>query len=179
MSDSAHLWAIECDDQESAERLRNEITALADPVQNLLLLDLAILVRNTDGSYTLDRQPFPACGNILDRGPLAFLVGIALAVPLLSNEAVGALLGLAGTNISSAVGIDDKFIKEVGAMMRPGASAVLVLDSVGDLEAVLRALKGMGGKILKTNVDVERVKLLQATLSAHSDKLIDASKRSH
>jgi hypothetical protein len=49
-------------------------------------------------------------------------------------------------------------------MMRPGTSAVLMLDLVGDLEAALRRVSGLGRKILKTNVDVDRAKLLQSTL---------------
>ena len=46
----------------------NEITTLAAPVQYLLLRDPAILVRNSDRSYTFDRQLFPAAGNVLDGG---------------------------------------------------------------------------------------------------------------
>ena len=167
MPESAHLWAIGFDDLEGAGRFRNAITALAGPVQNLLLRDLAILVRNSDGSYTLDRQPFPAAGNLLDGGPLGFLAGIALSVPLLTATAVGDLLGLAGRSISKAVGIDDQFVREIENMMRPGTSAVLMLDLVGDLGAALTGVSGLGGKILKTNVDVDRAKLLQSTLRAN------------
>jgi len=168
MPESAHLWAIGYDQLDGAERFRDEITALAAPVQYLLLRDLAILARSADGCYTLDRQPFPGAGNILCGGTLSFLAGIALAVPLLNSTAVGDLLGLAGSSVSTAVGIDDKFIHEVQAMLKPGTSAVLMLDVVGNLEMALRGLRGMGGTVLKTNVDVERAKLLQATLRANS-----------
>ena len=166
MPESAHLWAIGFDDLGGAERFRDAITALAGPVQYLLLRDLAILVRNGDGSYTLDRQPFPAAGNVLDGGPLGFLAGIALSVPLLTATAVGDLLGLAGRSVSNAVGIEDKFVREVEIMMKPGTSAVLMLDLVGDLEVALNGVSGMGGKILKTNVDVDRARRLQSTLRA-------------
>lgn len=168
MPESAHLWAIGFDDLSGAERLRNAITALASPVQYLLLRDLAVLVRNADGSYTFDRQPFPAAGNILADNTLGFLAGIALSAPLLTSTTVGDLLGLAGTPISCTVGIDDKFIRDVQAVMRPGSSAVFMLDIVGDLEPALRGLAGMGGTVLKTNVDVERAKLLQSCLRAKS-----------
>ena len=40
--------------------------------------------------------------------------------------------------------------------MKPGTSAVLVLEDQGDLEVILRAIRGLGGKVLKTNVDLAR-----------------------
>jgi uncharacterized membrane protein len=68
------------------------------------------------------------------------------------------------------VGIDDKFIRDVQAMLKPGTSAVLMLDYVGNLEEVLRGLRGIGGTVLKTNVDVDRAKLLQSTLRSSAPK---------
>ena len=173
MPESAHLWAIGFEDIGGAERLRDAITSLAGPVQCLLLRDLAVLVRGADGAYTLDRKPFPAAGNILAEDTVGFLAGIALASPLLTSEAVGEMLGLAGVPISTSVGIDDQFIRDVQAMMKPGCSVVLMLDYVGDLEESLRGLRGRGGTVLKTNVDVERVKLVQSTLRT---KVGDAGK---
>jgi uncharacterized membrane protein len=61
--------------------------------------------------------------------------------------------------------------------MKPGASALLMLDVVGDLEATLNAVKGLGGVVLKTNVDVDRARLLQATLRARSAEVCDLSKK--
>jgi uncharacterized membrane protein len=164
MAESAHLWAIGFPDVHGADRFRNAVTSLAAPVQCLLLRDLAVLVRERDGSYTLDRQPFPAAGNVLDGSTLGFLAGIALSAPLLTATAVGDLLGLAGRSISGAVKIDAQFIHDIQAMLQPGTSAVLMLDLVGDLQAALEGLRGLGGTILKTNVDVARAELLQSTL---------------
>lgn len=169
MGESAHLWAIGYDDPQGAERLRNQITGLGGPVQHLLLLDLAILERGIGGAYRLDREPFPAAGNILHGSTLSFLAGIALAAPLLTSTAVGDLLGMANVPLSKAVGIDEQFVRDVQAMMKSGASAVLMLDVVGDLEPALNGLKGVGGTVLKTNVDAQRAKLLQATLRERSD----------
>jgi uncharacterized membrane protein len=64
------------------------------------------------------------------------------------------------------VGIEDAFIQDVERLMKPGTSAVLVLDDQGDLEVILHAIRGLGGMVLKTNVDLERAKLIQTTLSA-------------
>jgi uncharacterized membrane protein len=51
-------------------------------------------------------------------------------------------------------------------MMNPGTSALFVLDQEGDMAAILQGIRGLGGTILKTNVDLERAKLIQSTLAA-------------
>ena len=48
--------------------------------------------------------------------------------------------------------------------MRPGTSALLVLDAGGDMEVILHAIRGLGGTVLKTNVDLEHARLIEATL---------------
>jgi uncharacterized membrane protein len=49
--------------------------------------------------------------------------------------------------------------------MRPGTSALFVLDEEADMDATLHAIHGLGGTVLKTNVDLERAKLIQSTLA--------------
>ena len=65
---TAHLWAIAYDDPGQAEHTRAQVTLLAGAGQHLLLLDVAILTRAADGSYTLDREPFPLTSNVLAGG---------------------------------------------------------------------------------------------------------------
>jgi uncharacterized membrane protein len=36
------------------------------------------------------------------------------------------------------------------------------------MDAILHKIRGLGGTVLKTNVDVERAKLIQSTLAAPS-----------
>jgi len=84
----------------------------------------------------------------------------------MTSAAVGALLGTGASTVANAVGIEDAFIQDVERLMKPGTSAVLVLDDQGDLEAILHAICGLGGTVLKTNVDLDRAKLIQTTLSA-------------
>jgi uncharacterized membrane protein len=159
----AHLWAIAYDDPGEAEHARAEVTRLAGPGQYLLLLDVAILARAFDGSYTINRETFPLTGNILGGGTLGFLAGLALAAPM-TGAAIGALLGTAASTVANAVGIEDEFIRDVGLLMKPGTSALLVLDDQGNMEVILHAIRGLRGTVLKTNVDLERAKLIQATL---------------
>jgi uncharacterized membrane protein len=162
---SGHLWAIGYDDMQRAEQVRDQITRLGWDEHYLLLSDVAVVVRDPDGSLTVDREPFPAVANILACSAVGFLAGLVVAAPL-AGAAVGAVLGGAGSAAAAGVGISDDFVRDVEAMMKPGTSVLFVLDDEGDMEVVLHAIRGLGGTVLKTNVDVERAKLIQATLAA-------------
>ena len=168
MTQSEHLWAIGYDDMERAEQVRDEITRLGWDTHYLTLLDVAVVVRHPDGSFTCNRERFPTIANLLGCTAVGFLAGLVLLAPL-TGAAVGALLGGAGTAAAvTAVGIGDDFVREVEGLMQPGTSALFVLDSEGDMEVILHAIQGLGGTVLRTNVDVKRAKLIQSTLAAGS-----------
>ncbi len=67
---------------------------------------------------------------------------------------------------ATSAGISDDFVTQVKALMKPGTSAVFVLDAEGDMEVILHAIRGLGGTVLKTNVDVDRARLIQSALAA-------------
>jgi uncharacterized membrane protein len=169
MTTAAHLWAIGYDDMVRAEQVRDEIARLGwdngKAGKDIFLLDIATVVRHPDGSFTLNRFPFPGVANILVCTCIGFLVGLVMAAPL-SGAAVGALLGTTGTALATRVGISEGFIRDVEAMMKPGTSALFVLDETCDMEVILSKIQGLGGTVLKTNVDLEQAKLIQSTLTA-------------
>src|SRR5262249_33461000 len=155
-----HLWAIGYDDVGRAHQVREEITRLGlgagHASKYLLLLDTAVVVRQPDGSFTLDHKPFPTLANIAACTTVGFLTGLVLGTPL-TGAAVGALLGGAGSSAMAArVGITADFIREVEGLMQPGTSALFVLDDQGDMDVILHTIRGLGGTVLKTNVDKER-----------------------
>lgn len=168
MTASAHLWAIGYDDMARADQVRDEITKLGwgegKAGKYLILLDLAVVVRYPDGSFTFNRKPCAGLANILACTGAGFLAGLVLAAPL-TGATIGALLGSAGTAAASHLGIGDDFIREVEALMKPGTSVLFVLDNAGDMEIILHTIQGLGGTVLKTNVDTERAKLIQSTLA--------------
>jgi uncharacterized membrane protein len=163
MTKTGHLWAIGYDDMERAEQVREEIIKLGK-TRCLILLDTAVAVRYQDGSVTLDGEPFVAAVNFSGYSFASFLAGLALAVPPLTAATAGALVRGAG-GAAAEIGIDDDFLREVEALMKPGTSALFVLDREGDMAAILQGIRGLGGTVLKTNVDVKRAKLIQSTLA--------------
>jgi len=165
MATSGHLWAIGYDDPERAHRVRDEVVRLGWGTRHLILEDAAVVVRRPDGSFTLEREPFPAASNILGCTAAGFLAGLVIGAPL-TGATIGALMGGAGTAVAARAGIGDDFVNEVKALMKPGTSALFVLDSEGDMDVILHSIRGLGGTVLKTNVDVERARLIQSTLAA-------------
>ena len=168
MSRCGNLWAIGFDSTGRAAQFRDEITRLAWEKHQLILLDVAVAVRYPDGSFTLDGEPFPVVTKIPSGTAARFLAGMALGAPPLCGAAVGALFGRFGT-AADAVGIPEDFVREVDGMIKPGTSVLFVLDQEGDMDAILHAIRGLGGTVLKTNVDLERARLIQSTLAASAD----------
>jgi uncharacterized membrane protein len=164
MARGGHLWALGYDDIGRADQVRREMIKLSEK-HCLILLDTAVAVRYPDGFLTLDGVPFVAPINLSGHTFASFLAGLALGAPPLTGAAVGTLMCGAG-GAAAEVGIDDAFVSEVGALMKPGTSALFVLDQEGDMEAILQGIRGLGGTVLKTNVDVKRARLIQSTLSA-------------
>jgi uncharacterized membrane protein len=161
------LWAIGFDRMERAAEVCDEVLELG--VRHcLVVLKTAVVVRYADGIVTLDGERF--LGRVDHRGHTfaSFIAAIALGVPPLTGAAVGAMV----RNTSAAAdeaGIDETFIGEVEELLQPGTSALFVLDEEGDMDALLAGIRGLGGTVLKTTVNLERARLIQSTLSAAAD----------
>ena len=164
-STRAHLWAIGYDNVYRARQVRDVVHELAGPQPYLILLDTLVVIRSADGSYTLDREPQHTIANIATSAILGALVGWMLSVPALA-AAVGALLACVGSAATHLALIDKKFVEDVKALMKPGTCALFVLDDVGDIDVIIHRIKGLGGTVLKTNVDVEQLRLVQSALSS-------------
>jgi uncharacterized membrane protein len=164
MKRTKHLWAVGYDDMGRASQVRDEITRLGWVENRLILEDVAVVVRHPDGSFTIDRERFPTSSNILGCSAVGFLAGLVLGVPVV-GAMIGAMVGGAGTAMSlTSAGIGDDFVTEAQRLMKPGTSALFLLDGEGDMDVILHAIRGLGGTVLKTNVDVERARLIQSTL---------------
>jgi uncharacterized membrane protein len=168
MATNGHLWAVGYGDMKRAGEVREEIIRLGRAENYLLLDDVAVAVRHPDGSFTLERERLEPLPNVLGWSVAGLLAGLVIGMPVF-GAAVGAAVGGAGTAVLIAsAGIDGDFIREIQALMKPGTSALFVLDSEGDMDVILHRIRGLGGTVLKTNVDMERARLIQSTLAASS-----------
>jgi uncharacterized membrane protein len=173
MTRAGHLWAIGYDNMGRAEKVRHEILKLGNK-HCLILLDTAVAVRYPDGCVTLNGEPFVSVPSFRGHSFASFLAGLALGAPPLTGPAAGALVRAVG-GTAAKVGIDEDFITEVQALMEPGTSALFVLDQEGDMDEILQGIRGLGGTVIKTNVDVRRARLIQTTLAAADNRAEDRS----
>jgi uncharacterized membrane protein len=169
MKTTGHLWAVGFDDMTRAYQVRDEIANLGwgngNAARYILLSDLAVVVRHPDGSFTLDRERFPGFANILASTSVGLLAGLVLAAPL-TGATIGALVGSAGNAAAAThTGISEDFIGDVEALMKPNSSVLFILDNEIDMDPILHRIRGLGGTVLKTNVDLERANLVQSTLA--------------
>jgi uncharacterized membrane protein len=172
MTGSGHLWAIGYDDMGRAAQVRDAIARLGER-HCLILLDTAVVVRYPDGLVTLDGEPFVVVPKAQGRTLASFFAGLALGAPPLTGAAVGAYLRATGTAAAAAVGISEDFVSEVEGLMKPGTSALFVLDQECDMDALLQGIRGLGGTVLKTTVDLQRARLIQSTLAAGKPSMED------
>src|SRR5262245_25691103 len=166
MTDSSHLWAIGYDEMARAGQVRDAIVKLGWDERSLILQDVAVVVRHPDGSFALERERFPSAANVVGGTVVGLLAGLVIGVPLV-GAAVGAVI--AGAGSAGIVTIDENFVADVQIVMKPGTAALFVLDDAGEMDVIIHRLRGLGGTVLKTNVDVDRAQLIQSVLSATSN----------
>jgi uncharacterized membrane protein len=175
MIKGGHLWAIGYEDLERAEQVRAHITRLGER-HCLVLLDTAVVVCYPDGCVTLDGERFVPATKFRRQGFASFLAALALGAPPLTGAAAGALVRATGC-VANELGIADDFVSEVEGLMKPGTSALFVLDQEGDMDAILHEIRGLGGSVLRTNVDLKRAQLIQSTLAAATAGMSDPDGR--
>lgn len=86
-------------------------------------------------------------------GASAAVAGTALATGAIGGTALGAGLGaMDADSWKDEFGIPDEFVKQVGAMVQPGDSAIYAILRVGDPDVVAEKFRGYGGTILRTTL---------------------------
>ena len=153
-----NLFVIGFDQPHKAEELRLKLQELQGKYV-LDIQDTVVAVKDEKGKVKLHQR-----GSLLTAESPVFsgFCGSLTALIFLN-----ATTGTAGSALA-AVGITHHFMKELAGTLIPGGSALFVLVSrpSPDRERVLKELKGIGGKILKTSVTHEAAAKLQAALSA-------------
>jgi uncharacterized membrane protein len=78
--------------------------------------------------------------------------------------AIGAASGAAGGALAD-VGVDDKFMKELGSKLEPGNAALIVLVRRSTPDKVLPRIQEHGGHVIQSSLDQEAEDRLQAALA--------------
>ena len=119
--------------------------------------------KDTDGKPKLAQLNDMAGVGALGGAFWGMLFGLLFFIPIL-GLAVGAATGaIAGA--MSDVGIDNKFIKQVGESITPGTSALFLLVSGTVLDKVAEQTKDLKYEVLQTNLSQEQEDKLRGAIS--------------
>ena len=89
------------------------------------------------------------------------LIGLTLAIPFTAGAAGGAI---DANWWKDSYGISDDFVREVGAMVQPGDSAIFALLRSADPAYVAEQFRGFGGTVLRSTLTKEQADKVQAVL---------------
>ena len=83
--------------------------------------------------------------------------------------AIGAASGALAGKLTD-LGIDDKFMKELGEQIKPGTAALFLLVRSATADKVVPEMAQLGGTVLKTSLSTEQENQLKEALS-HPNKV--------
>ena len=83
--------------------------------------------------------------------------------------AVGAATG-AATGALADVGVDDNFMKDLGAKLEPGGAALIVLVRSATTDKVLPEIAHFGGDVIQTSLDTEAEERLRHALETRDSR---------
>jgi uncharacterized membrane protein len=163
------LVAVSFKGEDTADQVLNKLAALQK--EHLIdLEDACVVVRDASGNVRL-KQAMSLVGAGAASGGLSgamwgTLIGLLFLNPLaglLTGAAVGAGAGaLSGSLVD--YGIDDEFIRSLGATIEPGSSALFVLVRRATPDKVLPELRPFGGTVLRTSLPNEQEERLRQAL---------------
>jgi uncharacterized membrane protein len=155
------LVAIAYDSVDTARQVAENVVE-AQKAHLIELDDMVVVERRQDGKVKL-HQPSAAAGGAVGGALWGGLIGLIFFVPLF-GMAIGAATGAAAGALSD-YGVDDDFMKNLGAELQPGAGALILLVRRVSVDKVLPEIK-TPGKIIQTSLDNESEERLAEALSA-------------
>jgi uncharacterized membrane protein len=156
------LVVIGFDDEHTAFDMR---AALAKLQKEYLISmeDVVVVTKDEKGKVKLHQAVNLTAAGAVGGTFWGMLIGLIFLNPLL-GAAVGAGAGAISGKLSD-IGIDDKFMKELGETITAGSSALFVLVRKATPDKVLAELKGFKGKVLKTSLTEDKEEKLREVLS--------------
>jgi len=159
------LVAIAYPDADTAERVRAELVQMTK--EHLLQLDDAVVVEHRpDGKIKL-HQAVSTTGAGAAGGALwGGLIGLLFLAPLF-GMAIGAASGAVMGKVTD-VGVNDNFMKELGAKMPAGGAALIMLGRAEAPERVLERVRPFGGEVIQTSLAGEEEERLRSSLGVEA-----------
>ena len=124
--------------------------------------DAVVVTRDAKGKVQLHQAVNLTATGAASGGFWGMLIGMLFLNPL-AGFAIGAASGALSGKLSD-LGINDQFMKELGATITPGTSALFVLVRKSTPDKVLEGLKAFAGKgrVLQTSLTKDKEDELRA-----------------
>ena len=155
------LVVIGFDDEHTAFEMRAELVKLQKEYL-IEMEDVVVVTKNDKGNAKLHQAMNLTAAGAVGGSFWGMLIGMIFLNPLV-GAAVGAGAGALSGKLTD-VGINDKFMQELGETLTPGTSALFVLVRKATPDKVLEGLKGFKGKVLKTSLTIDKEEELQKIL---------------
>jgi uncharacterized membrane protein len=155
----ANLIVFAFDNETEAERMRDKLVDMQKQ-QIITLQDAAVVIRRKDGKVKVKQAQSLVGAGALGGSFWGLLIGLLFWAPWL-GLAIGAATGAIAGRMTD-VGVDDKFIKEVGDNIEPGHSALFLLVSDSTPDKVMDGLSDFNPKVYQTSLSEEDEAKLRA-----------------
>ena len=155
------LIAVAYPDKETAETVRNRLIQLTTE-HSIELEDAVVVDRDPDGKIKLHQVHKPAAMGAAGGALWGGLIGLLFLAPL-AGMAIGAAAGGAAGAFSD-VGINNRFMKELGEKLPPGGAALIVLVRRVTPDKVLPQIQQYGGEVIQTSLDDDSEERLREVL---------------
>jgi uncharacterized membrane protein len=158
----SNLIAIAYDDVDTAKGVLRELGELT--VEHAITLDDAVIAEaQPDGKVKLHQSVKPGAAGAAGGALWGGLIGLLFLAPFL-GMAIGAASGGAAGALTD-VGVDDKFMKELAAELKPGSAAIIVLVRESTPDKVLPRISPFGGTVIHSSLSDEAETRLQEALA--------------
>ena len=162
----SNLVVIAFNDEHTAFEMRAKLVQLQK--EYLLEMEDVVVVTKDEKNKVKLHQATNLTASAAAGGSFwGMLMGILFLNPL-AGAVVGAGAG-ALTGKFSDIGINDKFMKDLGKTFTAGTSGIFVLVRKATTDKVLEGIQSFNGKVLQTSLTVEKEEELQKVLDS-SDK---------
>jgi uncharacterized membrane protein len=161
----SNLVAVAYPDETTASEVAQTLIELQKE-HSIKLDDLVVATRNPDGKIKLKQSFKPAASGAAGGALWGGLIGLIFFMPLL-GMAIGGASGAAAGAMTD-VGVDDKFMKELGDKLRPGGAALFVLVRESTPDKVLPRISQYGGDVIHSSLSAEAEETLQEALREHA-----------
>src|SRR3954454_23116720 len=159
----ANLIAIAYPDEATAREVLNTLARLQTE-KSIELEDAVIVTCNQDGKVKLHQSSKTAAMGATGGALWGGLIGLIFLAPLL-GMAVGAAAGGAAGALTD-VGVDDKFMKDLGSKLEPGKAALIVLVQRSTPDKVLPEIAHFPGEIIQSSLSNEAEEELQKAIAS-------------